>query len=123
MDTTVYEDCAYFFVVAGFAPELLRNIARRREKHFDTRGKKIIKCPYCKGDFDSVDTTVKIELYRHNKKANTVYHNISSCKNCCGNRRSGTEDLQHVRHRIRRGSNRWGTGKRKNSNAAQLLEI
>ena len=73
-----------FFVVARFLPEFLRNVAQRREKHFDTREKKIIKCPYCKSDFDSTDVTVKIELYRHNKKSSTVYHKFSSCKACLG---------------------------------------
>ena len=53
----------YYFVVEGFAPELLRGlVACRRMKHYDKRGKKEIKCPHCGGKFRSVDEEVRVEL-------------------------------------------------------------
>lgn len=54
---------SYYFVVRGFAPELMCGVAFRREKHYMTRGKKILKCPYCGEEFETVDNDVKVELH------------------------------------------------------------
>lgn len=72
----------YYFVVDGFAPELLRNGAWRRIKHYNTQGKKNIKCPYCGGNFDSVDISVKITVYRRSDKSNVLCSNFTSCGIC-----------------------------------------
>ena len=75
----------YFFVVYGFVPELMRGVAFRREKHYSTKNKKILKCPYCGKEFESVDSTVKVELYCHKRKSIPKYHSSVACRICHNN--------------------------------------
>ena len=74
----------YYFLVDGLAPELLRDGAFRRVKHYDTRGLRAIKCPYCGGEFDFVDKTVNIEVFRYSQKLNITANNNSTCRRCYG---------------------------------------
>ena len=82
MSIEIKETESYFFVVYGFTPELMRGVAFRREKHYCTKNKKILKCPYCGKDFESVDSAVKVELYRHSRKGVMKYHNSIPCDIC-----------------------------------------
>lgn len=72
----------YFFAVYGFAAEFMNGVAFRRGKHYDTRNKKILKCPHCGKEFKSVDSTTKVELYRHSRKVSIKYHTSIPCGNC-----------------------------------------
>ena len=72
----------FVYVVHGFVPEFMPRTAFRREKHFQTVNKKIIKCPYCRNTFRTVDENEKIELYCHSKKAAVIYHDSMPCKTC-----------------------------------------
>lgn len=76
------ETKTYCFVVRGLAPELIRGIAFRIEKHYKTRGRKILKCPYCGKDFETVDSDVKVELRCFRKKSEEPRHNIINCRIC-----------------------------------------
>ena len=73
---------AYCFVVRGFAPELMRGVAFRREKHYKTQGRKAIKCPYCGKDFETVDSDVKVEVRCFKKKFEASAHNAIACRIC-----------------------------------------
>ena len=72
----------FVYFVHGFVPEFIPGTAFRREKHFKTAHKKIIKCPYCRKTFTTVDEDEKIELYCHSKKATVIYHKEMPCKTC-----------------------------------------
>jgi len=76
------ELCA--ILVHGIVPELMPCVAFRREKHYETAGKKIIKCPYCGEVFTIVESTAKLELIRYPKKAQAKipWHKGMSCKSC-----------------------------------------
>jgi len=74
----------YFFEVDGLVPEFYRGlVAFRRAKHYNTHGMKVIKCPYCRGDFDMVDMEVKVELrcFAINSKAPKLF-NVVPCRKC-----------------------------------------
>jgi hypothetical protein len=72
----------YLYVVRGYAPELMRGVAFRREKHFVTSEKKILKCPYCTGTLKAVDIKIKVELYRYPQKKTVACHSSIPCKVC-----------------------------------------
>lgn len=72
----------YVYIVYGIVPEFMPRIAYRREKHFKTENKKIIKCPYCRSTFTTVDQAVKVEIYRHSVKTKETYHDSVPCRNC-----------------------------------------
>ena len=74
----------YYFIIYGFAPELLRDGGYRRVKHYDTRDKKEVKCPYCGGEFDWVDKSVKIELRCYTQKNKAAPKSYSTCRKCYG---------------------------------------
>jgi uncharacterized protein with PIN domain len=76
------EDIAYVFFVHGCVPEFMPHTAFRRVKHFQTANRKIIKCPFCQNTFTTIDENEKVELYRHPKKANVIYHDFLSCRTC-----------------------------------------
>ena len=54
------ENALFVYVVHGLVPEFMPHAAFRREKHFQTANKKIIKCPYCRNTFTTVDENEKI---------------------------------------------------------------
>jgi hypothetical protein len=74
---TIYAYCVY-----GNVPEFMPNFAFKRDKHFSTFGKKIIKCPYCRKTFTTIDITDKVEIHPHSKKAKVVFHEVIPCKTC-----------------------------------------
>jgi len=76
------EGSRFFYRVYGVVPEFMPRTAFRREKHFKTANKKIIKCPYCRKTFTVVDEDDKVELYKHSKKAAVIYHDSMSCRTC-----------------------------------------
>jgi hypothetical protein len=78
------EEVAYVYVVHGSVPEFMPHTAFRREKHFQTVRRKIIKCPYCRNAFTTVDDNERVELYRHSKKASVIYHDSMPCRTCHG---------------------------------------
>jgi transposase-like protein len=73
---------SYAYFVYGVVPEFMPRFAFRREKHFKTVGRKIIKCPYCRNTFTTVDETDQVEIYPHSRKAKVVYDETASCKTC-----------------------------------------
>ena len=70
------------FIVHGVVPELTRGMAFRIEKHYATKGKKVLKCPYCGKDFEVVDSGAKVELRCFKKKSEALRHNIIACRIC-----------------------------------------
>jgi hypothetical protein len=78
----ISEDVSYIFFVYGIVPEFMPHFAFRREKHFTTVGRKIIKCPYCRKTFTTVDETEKIELYQYSRKEQVICHETMPCKTC-----------------------------------------
>jgi hypothetical protein len=73
-----------FFVilVRGIVPELMPHLAFRRVRHFNTAGKKNVKCPYCKKIFAAVDTAEKLELLRYPKNNDIPCDDYRACKHC-----------------------------------------
>jgi ribosomal protein L34E len=71
-------------LVYGIVPELMPHRAFRRDKHFKSAGKKIIKCPFCREKLTSVEATAKLELISYPKKdRHRVNWNKSmQCCNC-----------------------------------------
>jgi len=82
MDDDNSKGVLYAFYVYGIVPEFLPGFAFRREKHFKTAGKKIIKCPHCKKTFTTVDENVKVEIYPHSSKTKVVCHKVMPCMAC-----------------------------------------
>jgi uncharacterized protein with PIN domain len=80
--TEAVEDVTYVFVVHGCVAEFLPHTACRRMKHFQTANRKIIRCPYCRNAFTTVDEDERVELYQHPKKKSVVYHSAMSCRTC-----------------------------------------
>jgi transposase-like protein len=76
------EEVSYVYFVYGVVPEFMPHTAFRREKHFKTAGQKIIKCPYCQKTFTTIEQTEKVELYKHSRKAQVMYHDTMACKTC-----------------------------------------
>jgi len=81
-ETPIEELCA--ILVYGIVPELMPHRAFRRDKHFKSAGKKIIKCPFCREKLTSVEATAKLELISYPKKdRHKVNWNKSmQCCNC-----------------------------------------
>lgn len=75
-------ETVYVFTVHGFAPELTRGVAFRTEKHFETKDKKILKCPYCGKAFETVDKSVKVELRCFSRKSIAAGHPAIPCRTC-----------------------------------------
>jgi len=63
------DDELYTIIVYGVVPEFMPFMAFRRNKHYQSADKKIIKCPYCSGILSVVDKHAKLELMRYPKKA------------------------------------------------------
>ena len=63
------DEVLYAIIVHGMVPEFMPCVAFRREKHFKSAGKKIIKCPYCCGVLRVVDKNAKLELMRYPRNA------------------------------------------------------
>ena len=63
------EKSLFMYCVYGVVPEFMLHTAFRREKHYTTSRKKIIKCPHCRRTFTTVNEDERIELYCHSKKA------------------------------------------------------
>jgi len=76
------DDEIYAIIVHGIVPELMPQLAFRREKHFKTAGKKEVKCPYCRGLFKVVDVTDKLELICYPRKDKIQLHNSLPCGIC-----------------------------------------
>ena len=72
----------FVYLVYGFVPELMPHFAFRREKHFKTANKKIIKCPHCCKTFITVDEGERVELYRSPKKGGAKYDCSMKCRSC-----------------------------------------
>jgi ribosomal protein L34E len=75
-------DTVYIFEVHGFLPELMPGMAFRIDKHFCTKDKKILKCPYCGGVFTTVDKAVKVELRCFSKESIALGHPAIKCGVC-----------------------------------------
>ena len=82
METKIQKDGAYVFIVHGIVPEFMPQFAFRREKHFKTANKKILKCPYCGKPFETVDSTVKVNLYCHTSKTKLNCDSCIACRSC-----------------------------------------
>jgi len=82
MDNENTDGVLYAFLVYGNAPEFMPGFAFRREKHFKTVDKKIIKCPHCQKPFTTVDKNVKVEIYPHSSKTKLVCHRVMPCMAC-----------------------------------------
>ena len=72
----------YVYFVYGIVPEFMPHIAFRRDKHFKTADKKIVKCPHCKNTFTTVNKTERIELYRYTGKKKDAFHRSLPCMSC-----------------------------------------
>jgi hypothetical protein len=84
LDGQIYtgQDPEHYYVVNGFAPELMTGVAFRLTKHYRTQGKKELKCPHCGKIFCSIDQNVTVELRCYSRESNVPLHNFSWCKNC-----------------------------------------
>ena len=82
MNVTAPEEAVYVFTIQGFAPELMRGVAFRRDKHFKAAGKKILKCPYCGEDFETIDSTVKVQLSCYTHKTKVICDRCIVCRIC-----------------------------------------
>jgi len=73
-------------IVYDFVPELMPHRALRRAKHYDTAGKKEVKCPYCGKVLTVVDVTAKLELFRYPKRdrAKVNWDKSVMCRACNG---------------------------------------
>jgi len=71
----------YIIETEGFVPELMA-VSYRRAKHFNTRDRKIIKCPYCGEIFITVDKSAKLKLLRHSGKAAINLDYSKQCGAC-----------------------------------------
>jgi len=75
------KEIEYIYLVHGVIPEFVPHTAFRQAKHFQTSGRKIIRCPYCRSAFTTVDVDDSVELYRFATKS-SQYHTIMPCRNC-----------------------------------------
>ena len=69
-------------LVHGIVPEFMPHCAFRRDKHYKTAGKKMIKCPYCGEDFKVVEATAKLELICYQRNASIKWHESEPCRVC-----------------------------------------
>ena len=78
------DDEMFAVIVHGIVPEFMPYRAFRREKHYKTAGKKIIKCPFCRETFTVVDATAKLELIRYPRrvKDKVKCHDSMPCEKC-----------------------------------------
>jgi len=83
-DIKVRKDDLCAIIVYGIVPEFMPHIAFRREKHYKTAGKKVIKCPYCSETFTVVEATAKLELicYPQKKQTKVKWHKSMPCGKC-----------------------------------------
>ena len=76
----------FFFVFRGDVPSILTaGIACRRAENRgarDTRGRKIIKCPYCAETLTDIDRDAKVELYRYPARKQIRCHAYPVCRSC-----------------------------------------
>ena len=81
---TTLEDGLCVIIVHGLVPEFMPGVAFRRDKHYKTAKKKVIKCPYCKEVFKVVEVTAKLELIRYPKKdqKKVPWHQSMPCQIC-----------------------------------------
>ena len=77
-----HTDEIFVFFVYGHTPEFMPHVATRKDKHFDVKDKKIVKCPYCRKVFATIDKTERVELYRHTTKSKGKVHTSMSCQTC-----------------------------------------
>jgi len=82
MEITVKEDELCAILVYGVVPEFMPRVAFRRAKHYKTAGMKTIKCPYCGGDFKTVEVTAKLELICYPRKKEIPWHEAIPCGVC-----------------------------------------
>ena len=82
IDDVNINELGFVYFVSGCVPEFMPHLAFRRVKHFNTEKKKIIKCPYCRNTFTTVDENDRVELFCHSKKATVIYHQTMPCKTC-----------------------------------------
>jgi hypothetical protein len=78
------QETVFVMYVKGFAPELMRGVAFRLDKHFRARDKKILKCPYCGGEFETVGCDVKVQLRGFKRGAVIDSHETIPCRICNG---------------------------------------
>ena len=72
----------YVFCVYDHSPEFMPHVATRKDKHFGAKDKKIVKCPYCRKIFTTIDKTERVELYRHTLKSKKKIHVSMPCQTC-----------------------------------------
>jgi hypothetical protein len=75
-------DTVFVFYVKGFAPELMRGFAFRLDKHFRAKGMKILKCPYCGREFETVGSDVKVHLRSFKRGISADHHQTIPCRIC-----------------------------------------
>ncbi|MDR1703666.1 MAG: hypothetical protein LBS19_03135 [Clostridiales bacterium] len=75
------EDDVFVMVIHGFAPEFYDNFAFRIDKSRQRRKKKIL-CPYCGGEFEKVDASIKIEVFRCSANSKETFHRPKTCGIC-----------------------------------------
>jgi len=71
----------YAIIVYGFVAEFMP-ISYRKAKHYDTKGKKTIKCPYCGGILAVVDVTDKFIILRYPQNTDVILHSNKTCGKC-----------------------------------------
>ena len=72
----------FVYVVHGHMPEFIPCVATRRNKHLKVVDKKIIKCPYCRKVFRTIEKTERVELFRYTSNPKTKFHASLSCQTC-----------------------------------------
>lgn len=82
MKDEVTDDLWYVYYVPRSIPELMPHMAYRREKHYQTKDRKIIRCPYCGNTLTTVDVREKVEIFCHSSKAKVSWQNAIPCKKC-----------------------------------------
>jgi hypothetical protein len=81
------ESVLYVYLVHGIVPEFMPHVSFRRVKHFQTAGRKIIKCPHCRQTFTTVDAdeAVQAELERRSSIGRPIHcHSPFSTRIVCG---------------------------------------
>ena len=81
---TPREDDLFAIIVYDFIPEFMPHVAFRRDKQYQSKRTKDIKCPHCSGLLKIVESTAKIELLRYSKKASAKvpWHKSMPCHRC-----------------------------------------
>jgi DTW domain-containing protein YfiP len=60
----------------------MRGVAFRMDKHFRARGMKILKCPYCGREFETVGCDVKVQLRGFKRGTAVDSHQTIACRIC-----------------------------------------